>query len=358
MRSMKAALLFLCTFASALVFMPEKGYATSTEAEELAACSSRDVRENMSPELKKYFMTPSDQGNIGWCYGYAANDILSQKMGAPLSAIYTSSYYTSRITGAGRFFRSILHGDTAVAEGGFIAGALKDIKKNGYACSTRALPQNGTFNFELVPNYVSMAGTGDLVRYMEKLRNNEPCDEMCERRTDYLFDYFFGKLNVIDVKRYIINSKSSRLEDVLFKLMDSGCGSSKIAVSGSLKIRTGGDTSKSGPKSNDRYGSEPQFDPEQTLLAKLNRQLNQNKVVGFEYNAKYVTGVGGIFGGWHASSVVGRKVINNKCHYLVRNSWGTTCSYKPGIICDKETGSYWVDSKTFKRMTSKLVWVD
>ncbi|WP_347359176.1 hypothetical protein [Bdellovibrio sp.] len=356
MRYIKVALLFLCTFASALVFMPEKGYATSTDAEDLAACSPRDVREYMSPQMKKYFMTPSDQGNIGWCYGYAANDILSQKMGTPLSAIYTSSYYTSRITGAGRFFRSILNGDTAVAEGGFIAGALKDIKKNGYACSVQALPQNGSFNFELVPNYVSMAGTGDLVRYMEKLRNNEVCDSMCEKRADHLFDYFFGKLSVIDVKRYIINSKSSRLEDVLFKLMDSGCGSSKVAVSGNLKVRTGGDTSRQS-RSGDEHISDS-YDSEQTLIAKLNRQLNNNKVVGFEYNAKHITGVGGIFGGWHASSVVGRKVINNKCHYLVRNSWGTSCNYKPGVICDKDTGSYWVDSKTFKRMTTKLVWVD
>lgn len=356
MRLIKAALLFLLTFASALVFMPEKGYATSTDAEDLAACSPKDVREYMAPQMKKYFMTPSDQGNIGWCYGYAANDILSQKLGIPLSAIYTSSNYTSRITGAGRFFRSILNGDTAVAEGGFIAGAIKDIKKNGYACSTQALPQNGNFTFELVPRYVSMAGTGDLVRYMEKVRENDCNDEMCQKRVDYLFDYFFGKLSVIDVKRYVINTKDSRLEDVLFKLMDAGCGAAKVKVPGNLKVRTGGDTSKQSNSS----GKHPSdnYDPEQTLIAKLNRQLNANKVVGFEYNAKHITAVGGIFGGWHASSVVGRKVINNKCHYLVRNSWGTSCNYKPGVICDKDTGSYWVDSATFKRMTTKLVWVD
>jgi hypothetical protein len=48
----------------------------------------------------------------------------------------------------------------------------------------------------------------------------------------------------------------------------------------------------------------------------------------------------------HASVLIGRKKINGKCHFLLRNSWGTGCKkYKISKIdCDAKSGDLWVDA--------------
>ncbi len=67
--------------------------------------------------------------------------------------------------------------------------------------------------------------------------------------------------------------------------------------------------------------------------------------------------------GNHVSLVVGRRQQGGKCQYLVRNTWGTSCSFYKKWECDKDasgqgTGGFWVDAatllpNTFSVTTSK-----
>jgi hypothetical protein len=54
----------------------------------------------------------------------------------------------------------------------------------------------------------------------------------------------------------------------------------------------------------------------------------------------------------HSSLIIGRKIIDGSCHYLIRNSIGKDCGlYKPGFHCEK--GDVWVkDSELFSNSTA------
>lgn len=94
------------------------------------------------------------------------------------------------------------------------------------------------------------------------------------------------------------------------------------------------------------------------------KTLRKKKVVGIDYCAEVLTnnkydGIGNGRNssfqwtprsskinddktcGHHSSMVVGQKVINNKCHYLLRNSWGTRkYSQWPNCVCEEFNGNY------------------
>lgn len=325
-----------------------------TQTNEASACSEVDVRRNMNPELKQFFMTPSSQGNIGWCYGYAATDLLSQSVGVPLSPVYTSAYYASQLDGVSKFFRNIFQGSAAETEGGFIGSAIGEMVSLGKACTVKGINGSGwVFDRERGV----YAGTKDLSENFEKLRQGT-CYGTCDNTLDALIEHFLGNLQPAAVKKYVIDTKNSALEDVIFNLVDAGCGNTN-----KISIRKNITYSRAEPQSTRIHGRERQIEDDlrdkSSLIYKLDRALEKGKVVGLEYKSKVVTGVGGFFDqGGHASSIVGRKVIDNKCHYLVRNSWGDSCHYKDDVICDKSTGSFWVTRDIMKKMALGIIWIN
>lgn len=61
--------------------------------------------------------------------------------------------------------------------------------------------------------------------------------------------------------------------------------------------------------------------------------------------------------GRHASLVIGRRPDpknQDRCQYLIRNTWGKSCSYNKDWNCEAERGSVWVDGDTLSRATHEL----
>lgn len=345
MRVFRVLLLSICTFASVLFFLSESAFASRINMPD-ESCEAHDVRDAMSPELKEFFMKPSHQGDVGWCFGYAASDVLSQKLGKPISAVHVSANYISRISSVGKWARGLLHGDTVTPEGGFIGSAIKDARKLGQVCTDDGVPFMGVFQ---VQPYAFSVGTGSFLTALKNYRENN-CDSLCETVVDSGIKYYFSRLHVVDVKKYIMTTAETSLEKVFFALTDSSCANKRVNVPQKLSIES---------TTQQAYRPEHEnYEPTRDIIYRLDRALERNKVVGLEYNAKYITHVGGVFGGFHASSIVARKTIGKQCHYLVRNSWGTSCNYSDGVICEKEQGGYWVNAKTLRHMTSKLVWIN
>lgn len=55
----------------------------------------------------------------------------------------------------------------------------------------------------------------------------------------------------------------------------------------------------------------------------------------------------------HQSLLIGRRSVGKKCQYLIRNSWGTTCTpYHSNWDC--EGGNVWVDESVLVKNTFKL----
>jgi hypothetical protein len=57
----------------------------------------------------------------------------------------------------------------------------------------------------------------------------------------------------------------------------------------------------------------------------------------------------------HASVIIGRRLNNGHCEYLVRNSYGPKCSQSYVYPC--EDGSIWVPVQDLTQYTDQLVWI-
>jgi hypothetical protein len=311
-------------------------------------CSTIDVRDQMAGDLKKHFYTAIHQGETGWCYAYAASDMLSQKMSVPVSAIFTGTYYNTQIGTVGHMARKALSGEEN--EGGFIGEAIDEMKSLGQACTTRGLVTQGLFYYNLVPDYEVF---GDMAKFQVLLKDTKEktCDEWCARRIQNYVKYFVPNMTVSEVFQILQRNSAKTMEQTMFSIVNASCGANKVRLSPWMNYSVGYEESQS-----ESRGKED-FDDTRTLTYKLNRALDKGRVVGIEYNRSKVTKDVGFLGGFHASTVIGRKIINNRCYYQVRNSQGTKCdNYQAGVVCSPKDGSYWVDRKTFKAMTVRITY--
>ncbi|AZZ36371.1 hypothetical protein CIK05_06055 [Bdellovibrio sp. qaytius] len=343
MKTTLVKILSIFTLLSVLFLTSQEASASQINMPD-ESCEALDVRDAMNPELHDFFMKPSEQGDIGWCFGYAATDVLSQSIGKPVSSIYVSVNYISRLTSVGKWARELLNGKAATPEAGFIASAINEAKDLGQVCTSEGVPYQGVFK---VNSYISRTGT--FLTNLQRLRDNK-CEKSCEQVVDAGIKYFLSSLQVADVKKYLISNPQLSLEKAFFSLLNSSCGNNRVAVSQNINVETAIQSTL--------QPGQPHYDASKDIVNKIDSALEKNKVVGLEYNAGHITAAGGTMGGFHASTIIARKTIDKMCHYLVRNSWGSACNYRSGIICEKEQGAYWVDKMTLRKMASKIVWIN
>jgi hypothetical protein len=303
-------------------------------------CSTVDVRESLPADVKTFMTTPSDQGDIGWCYGYTAADIVSQAVGTPVSALHLSAYYSSQVTLLGKIGRGVVN-KTTTPEGGMVSIAVKKMNELGHVCKESDIPSKGTKEVQITSRTTVHNGMAYLMNRMKDIRKGT-CNDLCQKSFDQLVEGFFPATPPATMKKYLLANRDVSLEDVVFYFLDSSCRSKSIRLRNDLDYKTWG--KKTHP-----------FD---SINDQIDWLLNRRKLISMEYDASEITDVGGIFGAGHASTIVGRKKIGNACYYMVRNSWGTSCDYRKGIICLKEQGSYLVHENTMKSMAKKLVWID
>jgi hypothetical protein len=62
--------------------------------------------------------------------------------------------------------------------------------------------------------------------------------------------------------------------------------------------------------------------------------------------------------GGHAALLIGRREVNGKCQFLLRNSWGTECDHYPPELqnqCEPGKGNIWVDADVLTKNTLELI---
>lgn len=298
-------------------------------------CQDVDVRDSLPAEVQSFIATPSSQGDLGWCFGWAATDLLSQAVGTPVSALHLSSYYSSTVTSLGKFARQLLWKQT-IPEGGDMATAIDEMNDLGYVCREKDLPSQGM-------------RIGLLVSQMKSYRAGT-CNGVCISSLDALIKLSIPRFSPESVKEYLLTNPQATLEDALYVFLNSSCKDNAISLE-NKKIEYG--------TAYVTYGNNGKYAPssKHTIIAPLDKALEQHRLVGLQYDANYIKYFGGFFGAIHDSVVVARKKIADQCYYLVKNSWGTSCDYLPGIICEKEQGSYWVKKSIMEQMSSKIIWI-
>lgn len=315
-----------------------------------ADCSSTDVRDH-HPQLRELFSTPRDQDSIGWCYGFAAADLLSVEAGRPVSASHVSAIFNKSVAksflwkigyGLGNFFME--NSFETVYEGGYVDKAIKEAMKESSVCTEDDMPFSRRYPDDLYR----------LIRRIEGIKRSVhdrsmSSEKACESLENVLNDTFFD--SQAEKEKLILSLLENDLNIVLSEMMDEQCKDKRIALS-KKKIKNYTKPNKASSHT-DRYNNHNDSQDVEKYLKTINGLLDKGKPLGISYNVKHITSYSGL----HASVVTARRwnSVQGRCEYKIRNSWGTGCgSYKTDIDCEYNEGSFWVSDEKFYKMADTL----
>jgi hypothetical protein len=307
------------------------------QIQDKTSCTDVDIKKS-NPKIKSstmltnHFTKPRNQDSIGWCYGFAAADLLSAEVGVPVSAFHTSVIYNKKVQKS--FFYKMIHSKDSfgqVYEGGLTNNALKEIIKNGQVCKEVDLPFDKKYEEQ----------THDFIQILEEIKavSVEP------QVTCSLLQHQFKAYGLsADVQTVAASLAQENLNQTLDKLTASQCKNKMVAIP-NLEVK------------NDSVPSVKNKNKLNTFLGNINGLLNRGKPFEVSYNVKSIMRDGS--SGYHSSVVVGRRFKDGKCQYQIRNSWGQSCEpYNlQNVSCDAKTGSYWVNDELFIKMSRDINYI-
>lgn len=312
-------------------------------------CTPTDVRDH-HPHLKEHFSTPQDQDSVGWCYAYAAADLLSVEAGEPVSAIHVSAIYNKQVTRRpvlkfGYKVRDLIIEPRfeEVYVGGFMTDALKDAIKAKKVCSDKNLPYYSIYSVE----------ASDLIKSIEAVKKSYKEASISEAKACEMLDTRLGisMLGVFADRDKVLKSLLNDEMNAAFEnLIRENCKERMITLR-DMKVKE----LSMPPKSYDRNIG-PSYDKEiKNYLKQVNNVLNSGKPLSISYNVKHIS----VKNGGHASTVMARRWNNGRCEYKIRNTWGHSCAlYKKNVECNESEGTYWVNDELFFKMAKGLAFVD
>lgn len=330
-------------FLISIIFILSNSYAEVSEKE----CSNIDIR-TKNPALAEFFSTPRDQGEIGWCYGFAAADLLSVEVGVPVSAFHTSAIYNKSIAnspiwksiaGVGRFIENHSEGRKSqfeeIYEGGHIDKALTEAKKEGKICSEKD-----------VPYFVKAGDAAFLISYLEEVKKTIKSKDLSLTQKCEYFKASFPSVLDSDLKKLFNYLLNEDLNVVLEKTISDLCPTNKLTI----------------PDFKIKHIYPPMLDYDKDMQAlkkiffnKIAEVLESGKPMAIEYQTRFVEAYRDEH---HESIVTARRWNKGKCEYKIRNSFGKACGYyKKGIDCNLEEGSYWVDENIFYNMVDGITYL-
>lgn len=269
---------------------------------EQKSCSPKiDLRSNILGPVR-------DQDTVGWCYAFAASDLLTYKLKKTISAADLAINYNN--TWINYMLNKLGDGEQDFI-GGWEDDAINGIAKKGGACLEKNLRSEDN-------GYALLKKT---LEDLDKLKTNNGkyTNINCSQAAHAMFPSIKTAeyLNIID--------NSSKVEFMAL-LSDKTC-EPRISLKG-IKAKKMSAIFESGSNQ---------------LCDQIDNQLNAKNIVSIGYNAKSLYNIDAKETSLHASVVVGRRFnsTNGECEYLIRNSWGRGCSrYDYRLKC--EEGNIWM----------------
>ncbi len=301
--------------------------------------------------MGQFWKTPRNQDGIGWCYGYAAADLLSETIGEPVSAAYVSyNYNESASWNFSWIWRHTGVPESAqqIVESGFVGDAIKRTKSAGI-CLEKALPSES--QHAVIAHIALKQAMQDLVELRglienKKLKRREFVDCIeCKNKIEdnYGLKTFFPKLKAEELYDVIQANSSSSINAMIHSLSQRYCESTKKKFPTNRKVKT----------------HRTLFNKKADLFDIIDRQLSQKKPISFS------TPIGLIDEsreGQHAMTIIGRAKRGGQCKYLVRNSWGRGCAYyqvkEVQDDCIPEQGAMWISKKRLSQYMEEITYVD
>ncbi|MCP4915232.1 MAG: hypothetical protein GY909_19080 [Oligoflexia bacterium] len=313
-----------------------------------ASCTAVDNRKPPLAELdasgKVVSNNMRNQDSIGWCYAYAAADLISHKTGQSVSAVDVANAYNEGS------WDDFWGSDESDMEGGFTASAANAAIKRGL-CLESQLPSQDYLFSEASQNLMSelKAIEGLYDTYYERTtrpgriygRNrltgsafdtahNTFKTQLCNGTIPSDWEEIFANLNVNEFMTVMRGASSAN--DFIDKLIAESC---KPRVKPTISLS---------------YESDDMFTSTNSMMNTINNKLNSGDVLGLSYWATVLSDKHDTSSGGHASLIVARKfnATTGSCDYMVRNSWGSTCSnYDDAYDC--EDGNIWIPEEYLRR---------
>lgn len=250
-----------------------------------------------------------DQDSIGWCYAFAAADLLTYKLKKKISAADVAMNYNDTLIN--RIFKKLGGFGEQNFHGGDEGDAIEKTAKKGGACLEKNLRSEDN-------GYSTLMTT---LTDIEKIKENSTSDisSLCSKAAMAMFP----NMTLTD---YLAIAKGALKTDLLERLSDKACGP-RISLD-RIRVKSQYAFLESGRKE---------------LFDQIDKQLANKNIVSIGYNSKALYDVDTQEEGLHASVAVGRRynASNGECEYLIRNSWGRACSsYDQRLSC--EEGNIWV----------------
>jgi hypothetical protein len=309
-------------------------------------------------EMQQLFPTSRDQDGIGWCYAYAAADLMSFKLGKPVSAVHLSHIYNNDLSIIDMMSRDLFMGrNNNLYEGGFAKAAIEAGAERSM-CTEKGLSSR--------INYSDLRGMGAIGSLVERLQQNNnqrerdnnayysddtiKCSDVNEETKRVL-----SRLSCNEITGFINANYYKGKEAVIEKLIAANCqGEANSLNTGKLRARS---------LSSDWYSDRESMN---RLIEGLNRQLDQKNIVSFSYNTRKLSTFD--VGGWHESVIIGRKwdSVRNECMYVVRNSWGPggcggSINDRNYVECPYQAnppGSYLINEAGLRRAARAITYIE
>lgn len=302
-------------------------------------CTEIDFRPKLPPIR--------NQDSVGWCYAYTAADLLSFHSGKSLSATSLAVNYNHSLYGLGLF--SWLRADKPESQrnGGDSVLALKLGLKNGVCLEE---------NFPSI-DYSATVGAG---KWMNRLKNLEWAawrSNIGKARSSAQKDH--------ELNTAIVACSYLKYATDLFPGIDFEDFRKVLAVSSQNDIVE--NLEKVACKKKVEFENPPKAhistceegtEHGQCMAAEMKKTIEQGIPLGFGYDSKILFNMNVTPGkATHGSVLVGRRWNSpeGRCEYLVRNSWGTTCSYSPYYDC--EEGNIWIPEGVIARATEYFTYL-
>jgi hypothetical protein len=263
---------------------------------------------------------PRNQGVSGLCYAYEAADLVSFKLGAPVSALSIALAYFNT--------QNYLQLSDLYEQGGDTETAIKSAQQRGGFCLESQLPSNeDNVDFSDDPH----GGIHDALISFDSV--NAPRSRQLQM-AHTIFPRVSLDINSLNFQR------KKKQKQIMF-LEGRACTDRRFL-----------------PSLNIKYFSASNHHQRNSLIKKINAQLNADNLVGIGFHSNIIYAMQDPDDD-HAATIIGRRWNGHKlsCEYQIRDSFGAQCTiYKPELDCLK--GTVWVDERLLKSSLFEIEYIE
>jgi hypothetical protein len=301
-------------------------------------CTPIDIRNN-NPALRNHWDTPRDQDGVGWCYAFAASDVLTSVMGVPVSAADLSYSYLNKVSE--NSIQRLIHqmigqNKNGLFEVGFVRPVLKHAELYGI-CEEARLPSQSFMVSTQGKDIIDAINILDEIKKRitsQRTNNYLECINSDELK---VIKQFFPGIDAKAVVEIIKSNYEDSLNQILYNISEKYCGIKRRKAPSQIRFKS------------EVIG----LSSYQSLFTAMDRALINGTTPAisgqyrmYDHKSDFISG--------HSAVVLARRFSRGKCQYLIRNSWGRGCNGydHPNLRkedCDAKTGTLWMDEAHIKK---------